>query len=145
MDEEIACGRNKKENEDVTTPGDSMEAMDSDIDRNDDPPQCPLFMGTDGLPSNFASNNALAAIASLLNDDDDGDASTCSAGEISSKAKTKSLTSKVTPKQGGGKVSRRIANRNRAMEKRNPYNKPVNDKPKATMGEAQLFLKMWKI
>ena len=30
---------------------------------------CPLFM--DGLPSNFADNKSLAAIASLLNDDED--------------------------------------------------------------------------
>lgn len=30
---------------------------------------CPLFM--DGLPSDFAQNSALAAIASLINDDDD--------------------------------------------------------------------------
>ncbi len=131
----------------ASKPGDPVHATDSDVNGNEDSLQCPLFMGTDGLPSNFASNNALAAIASLLNDDDeDGDTSTCHGGDTPSKVIRASIASNVTPKQGGGKVSRRSANKSRAGRNRKPYNKPEsNDKPKATMGEAQLFLKMWKI
>jgi len=40
-------------------------------DDDDDDDICPLFM--DGLPKNFASNPQLAAIASLLNDEDGDD------------------------------------------------------------------------
>jgi len=112
---------------------------------------CPLFM--DGLPTNFASNNALAAIASLLNDsgednnDDDND------------KKKEQDRVKVTPRKGGGKVSRRMARRNKNKTCQNsPYDLPAGRNGKAndyeesskksksaTMGEAHLFLSMWKI
>lgn len=116
-------------------------ALHSGDSVDEDSLQCPLFMSSDGLPSNFASNNALAAIAALLNDDDSN-----SGAEDGKKAKGESMTSKVTPIKGGGKISRRTANKSRGSHRKNPYNKPEKEsKAKATIGEAQLFLKMWKI
>eukprot|EP01083_Nonionella_stella_P136023 413754_1 len=121
---------------------------DEDEDENSQD-WCPLFM--DGLPTNFASNNALAAIASLLNDS--GDDSNKNDDE-NKKGKVK-----VTPRKGGGKVSRRTARRNKNKTCQNsPYDLPAgrngngnengneeSSKKSATMGEAQLFLSMWKI
>jgi hypothetical protein len=87
----------------------------------------PLFM--DGLPSDFASNPKLAAIASLL---DVGDYKEERVG-----ANEKSI------KEGGGKVKR--TNRKHS-KKSNPYTKPEKKKKKiATVGEAQLFLNLWKL
>jgi len=88
----------------------------------------PLFM--EGLPSDFASNPKLAAIASLL---DGGDYK-----EERVNADDKAI------QEGGGKVRRR----NRKHSKKvNPYDKPEKKKKKieANVGEAQLFLNMWKL
>eukprot|EP01083_Nonionella_stella_P129330 392412_1 len=98
---------------------------------------CPLFM--DGLPSDFAANSGLAAIAALLNDDDDG-------GEDGDEKASKERESKITVnlKSGGGKVTKKTSKRNNS-----PYSKGKNkngkEKKKASLGEAQLFLNMWKI
>ena len=98
---------------------------------------CPLFM--DGLPSDFSSNPALAAIASLLDADaDDDDADDADNGK-----KVKEIEKTMpTGKEGGGKVRRQ--GRTHTQTNRNPYNIPEKKK-KTTMGEAQLFLNMWKI
>mmetsp|Transcript_29254 Transcript_29254/g.45980 ORF Transcript_29254/g.45980 Transcript_29254/m.45980 type:complete len:123 (-) Transcript_29254:19-387(-) len=98
---------------------------------------CPLFM--DGLPSNFAKNKSLAAIASLLNEeDDDYDTKKQSAD------KEDGLMSKVELKSGGGKVQRKSRRKGSS-----PYNKDKkkvqHDKKAASVGEAQLFLNLWKI
>lgn len=97
----------------------------------------PLFM--DALPSDFASNSKLAAIASLLNDDEyqeeDG----------TKNVKRREEDSIPKPKLGGGKLKRR----NRTNTKMTmPYVKPEtkkDDARQATVGETQLFLKLWKI
>eukprot|EP00584_Thalassiosira_punctigera_P023031 CAMPEP_0172553776 /NCGR_PEP_ID=MMETSP1067-20121228/51663_1 /TAXON_ID=265564 ORGANISM="Thalassiosira punctigera, Strain Tpunct2005C2" /NCGR_SAMPLE_ID=MMETSP1067 /ASSEMBLY_ACC=CAM_ASM_000444 /LENGTH=146 /DNA_ID=CAMNT_0013342007 /DNA_START=99 /DNA_END=539 /DNA_ORIENTATION=+ len=96
--------------------------------------ECPLFM--EGLPSDFASNAGLAAIASLL--DDDGEEKK---GEITKK---KHLESTIHLKSGGGKVKKTSK-----LNNPSPYNKRKNKDEKknrkASLGEAQLFLNMWKI
>ncbi|KAI2497743.1 hypothetical protein MHU86_16738 [Fragilaria crotonensis] len=104
---------------------------------------CPLFM--DGLPKDFSTNVHLAALASLMNDEvvenDDGD--------DESKQKPKSVasngtTQSITTKKGGGKVDRRSQVRNKRQGV--PYSKPTTTKtPAASLGEAQLFLKMWSL
>ncbi|KAL3822491.1 hypothetical protein ACHAXA_002509 [Cyclostephanos tholiformis] len=96
---------------------------------------CPLFM--EGLPSDFQQNIALAAIASLIGDN-------VSDEEFKDKKKGSHLiTSDV--KSGGGKAKK--------MCKRiihSPYSKENGaenngKKESTTLGEAQLFLNMWKI
>jgi len=110
---------------------DSMncDAKEEDEDE-DEESRCPLFM--EGLPKDFASNPALAAIANLLEEEPkDEDKSK------KSKCQTVSLES------GGGKMSNRNRSLSRSIHRRKPYDIPK--KPKATLGEAQLFLKMWKM
>ncbi len=112
---------------------------DASVDENKDAlssSDCPLFM--DGLPSNFAANAGLAAIASLLDDGDDE-------GEKECKKKEAQLTT-TSCQAGGGKARKASSKRN----KHSPYskNKDKDDregKKRASMGEAQLFLNMWKI
>eukprot|EP00985_Skeletonema_marinoi_P029785 scaffold29048_cov68-Skeletonema_marinoi.AAC.1 len=98
---------------------------------------CPLFM--DGLPSNFADNKSLAAIASLLNDDDAEDFSNTN----KQKEDKDSIMSKVELKSGGGKVQRK--NRRKGSSPYNKDKKNKQDKKAASVGEAQLFLNLWKI
>jgi hypothetical protein len=92
---------------------------------------CPLFM--EGLPSDFSTNPALAAIASLL---DEGECN-----DVALKEKEYKVPS---ARAGGGKVRRSPA-RSRRKEGR-PYGdtKHKDDKP-VSVGEANLFLKMWKL
>jgi hypothetical protein len=95
---------------------------------------CPLFM--DGLPSNFEKNSALAAIASFLDDD----------SVETEKNRAKEERVKVVPAAGGGKIRR--SSRPHSQSNRSPYKKPIKkykDQRAATLGEAQLFLNMWKI
>jgi len=97
------------------------------------PTVCPLFM--DGLPSDFADNPGLAAIASLLEED-----------EEENKAKKKSNLNDDDDEGnvcliGGGKTSK-IKKKNRST----PYSfKGKKKESKPSIGEAQLFLKMWKL
>ena len=90
---------------------------------------CPLFMV--GLPKDFTKNSHLQALASLMNETDasDDDNSECTVKTGNTKA-------------GGGRCRNR-----KSREKRRkvalPYQK--KSKPKATVGEAHLFLKMWKL
>jgi hypothetical protein len=97
---------------------------------------CPLFM--EGLPSDFSTSPSLAALASLLDEDDnDEDCKNIAEGE-----------SKVMPKTapGGGKVRSTKSRKSRIG--RLPYQRLGSKKKhenEATIGEAQLFLKMWKL
>ena len=132
-------------------------------------PACPLFMS--GLPSDFASNPSLAAIASLLGDeeyDSDVDVSKVRKGlrqggqdnntaSVGGKAVAAAAVAAAKPRAGGGKVGGAGAARrhNKSVSKKKtsshhrPY--PTSDKKKgetkqkATVGEAQLFLNMWKL
>jgi hypothetical protein len=118
--------------EEDTTKSSGMQVAGDDVD--DDEILCPLFM--EGLPTDFGTNPQLAAIASLLEDDDDEDED--------SNRKTIKQQAPQAGKVGGGK----IRSKSRYQRQTSPYPKPPqsNNKPKkATMGEAQLFLKLWKL
>jgi hypothetical protein len=65
-----ACNqRTKRAAEEVVEEGDNNDDDNDNDNDSDETNICPLFMN--GLPRNFASNPQLAAIASLMNDDDD--------------------------------------------------------------------------
>ena len=117
-----------------------MEVEEKVDDGHDDEAEelCPLFM--DGLPKDFSTNVHLAALASLMNDAVDED---------EPKQKPKSVASNdathtITTKKGGGKVDRR--SQVRSKRQGDPYSKPAATKTQtASLGEAQLFLKMWSL
>mmetsp|Transcript_26930 Transcript_26930/g.53796 ORF Transcript_26930/g.53796 Transcript_26930/m.53796 type:complete len:163 (-) Transcript_26930:142-630(-) len=106
---------------------------------------CPLFM-TSGLPPNFSTNPALCALASLIGDDE---------GETEEEGRGSNSGSSVDEKRidGGGKYTgknrsrRRRAGRMRDVH--SPYSKGTGICGKklgsTTVGEAQLFMGMWKI
>jgi hypothetical protein len=103
-------------------------------------PLHPLFM--DGLPSDFSSNPALAALASLLEEDD------TASNDVPSKEKHSNSTV-----GGSGRKLRRISSRSASSGREtSPLTEPL--KPvvltneatkKTTVGEASLFVKMWKL
>jgi hypothetical protein len=107
-----------------------MEIVDKSLQDDECEETCPLFM--DGLPSDFSSNPQLAALASLINDDDDDEKTGISNGVVA-----------VTGPKGGGKVDRK--SQRRAQRHDAPYLKPTKKGPSASLGEAQLFLKMWSL
>lgn len=93
--------------------------------------KCPLFM--DGLPSDFSTNPSLAALASLLNDNVD---------ESSPKTRAREASTTCT-QAGGGKVQRKP---NRSKRNFGPYKRDYDrQKGDTTVGETNLFLKMWKL
>ncbi|CAJ1942062.1 unnamed protein product [Cylindrotheca closterium] len=125
---------------------------------------CPLF--SEGLPSDFASNSKLAAIASLLNDDntdgncdgnsqhsdgneDQNNAVNCTSDKLpvgKSSNKIQHGNSTVTLPAGGGKAKRKARRQRKAGM---PYDKEKHAKTipckTASVGEAQLFLNLWKL
>lgn len=109
--------------------------LSSDDDDDKEEPFCPLFM--ERLPRDFSSNPQLLAIASLLEEEEEVD---------DEKKKNESSTPArpvAAPKLGGGKL-RSVKNRTRRAAAPYPkQNKP--SKTEASMGEAQLFLKLWKL
>ena len=108
-----------------------IEACETDtVEKEETTETCPLFML--GLPDDFSSNPQLAALASLLDSDDD---------ENSKLPKTPVEETKfATSSTGGGRIRRQKSRIRRTNE---PYSKPAAKK--ASLGEAQLFLKMWKM
>jgi hypothetical protein len=108
-----------------------LTSKENDVGKSqEDENLCPLFM--EGLPSDFSSNPSLAAIASLLGEEDDA----------TSKNKEYEAPS---IKVGGGKVRRMPARARR--KKGRPYSdkKRKDDNEAVSVGEANLFLKMWKL
>lgn len=103
-----------------------------DNDASEEEITCPLFMT--GLPKDFASNPGLSAIASLLEED-----------EEEQRVRHPIVRNTNVPKKtssiriGGGK-----ARRTKRVHRTSPYPKR-NTATKPSIGEAQLFLKMWKI
>jgi hypothetical protein len=115
----------KKNDETMTaSPAEATKPADGENVEN-----CPLFM--DGLPTDFSTNPGLAALASLLDDNTD---------EACPKVKESDTPA---PWAGGGKVRRKPS---RSKRNDGPYRRD-NDRQKgdATIGEASLFLKMWKL
>ncbi|KAL7446614.1 hypothetical protein ACHAXM_011636 [Skeletonema potamos] len=120
----------------IQAEGGSSAAMKEE--EEDNASTCPLFM--EGLPSNFAKNKGLSALASLLNDEEDDYKK-----QNIDKEDSNSM-SKVELKSGGGKVQRK----NRRKVCSSPYNKEkkkvnLDKKVGTSVGEAQLFLNLWKI
>jgi len=134
---------------------------------------CPLFM--DGLPRNFATNPALAAIASLVDgDDDDADGGgnrtankethvpwnseerEKERSKSSRRATTELESGRRRHRAGGGKIG---SEKSRLHRKSKPYSadsasrtrrteeqkQAAPQQQRAPVGEAQLFMKMWKL
>lgn len=120
---------------------------------------CPLFM--DGLPSNFATNPQLAAIASLLNDDvpeeteddkpkEESDTKDNSSHASSIPHHTRCSTPHITASRYWNNSAE---TRNRRQRQRvSPYPRQQQDRKKETqaksknssVGEITLFMNMWK-
>ena len=121
-----------KEEEESHVENQKAETKDEN-DSDDEAETCPLFM--DSLPMGFDKNPALAAIASFLEEDEN--ATTESQSPKPSRAQVVS---------GGGKTKRKVGRHSKSA--RNPYTKPkkVTERLGGTsIGEAQLFLNMWKL
>jgi hypothetical protein len=123
------------------------DAKKTDEEEEDETSWCPLFM--EGLPTDFASNPQLAAIASLLeeDDDDDNDDDHDDDEKEGKQHESRDINNQKQPSMvgtvGGGKA-RRTRRRNQST----PYPATATatkTKKKASLGEAQLFLNMWKI
>ncbi|KAL3803647.1 hypothetical protein HJC23_003701 [Cyclotella cryptica] len=126
----------------TSAPAETNQLLKSSSSSHDD--ACPLFM--DKLPSNFATNSGLAAIASLLNDDEN-EADYDNQDAPSTSNNTSSEKNLVAV--GGGKAATR---RRRDSNRYSPYKKNAKrsesvtvTKSDTTVGEAQLFLSMWKM
>jgi len=116
----------------------------------DDDTNCPLFM--DSLPRDFASNKALAALASLLSDnvpvEDEEDVCSTHGERL-----MPNITANMNLTAGGGKVSvRRQGKQILKSERIKPYDLSKNDGKKSraaatstTVPEAQLFMSLWKL
>ena len=105
-----------------------------ETDENNNDTFCPLFM--DGLPQNFADNPQLAAIASLLEESDDDE----------NIRKPSAIQRGVpVPNAGGGKARSRTSRSSRSHKPYSVPKKKEKTKQQASLGEAQLFLNMWKI
>jgi hypothetical protein len=107
------------------------DKTDDDADKVEKESTCPLFM--DGLPRDFSSNPTLAALASLMNDDEQHD----------EKPRIKHQVDAPMTKKGGGKIDRKARQRRKRQD--NPYTKPATKTASASVAEAHLFLKMWNI
>ena len=156
-DDDGSTGKKKRAEETAASPDDEASG-----------PACPLFMS--GLPSDFASNPSLAAIASLLGDEEyDSDVDVISkvrkglrqGGQdnhtASGGGKGAAAAAAAKPRAGGGKVggagAARRNNKSGSKKKSGSHHRPYptsdkkkgETKQKATVGEAQLFLNMWKL
>lgn len=142
------------------------EHQDDDDNDNDETSACPLFMHS--LPKNFSENPSLAALASFLDDDDDGrsDRIASPIGRDENDSIKRTVDSSLDrnriqnePVQGGGGKVRCPKSRASRRRQCQPYpntgardastskttSKKEPSKPEATLGEAQLFLKLWKL
>lgn len=113
--------------------------VNEDLSCSYDYTNCPLFMQS--LPADFGSHPALAALASLITTDEDEDDQPPLPYVVISAAPSPAVAIPV----GGGKAS---VPKSRTRRRSEPYPKP-NAKPKnakqTTIGEAQLFLSLWKL
>lgn len=115
---------------------------------------CPLFMQS--LPADFGSHPALAALASLITTDEDEDDAAAADDDDQPPLSYVVIESSPSPHMmvtlpsaGGGKA--RLP-KSRTRRQSEPYPKPKaavksnkNEKPSTTLGEAQLFLSLWKL
>lgn len=158
MDEDHDRGPQEKVN--FADNGEGDPESSSSYEQEQETQPCPLFMSS--LPSNFTTNNGLAAIASLLADEVDedcihGDCATRKRNKSSIKNKmavgrtttagTTSPSRRTAPRAGGGKCggASRKGKKSSSASKGQPYPRNETAKGKANVGEAQLFLNMWKL
>jgi hypothetical protein len=123
-------------------------------DASDDE-MCPLFMN--GLPKDFMKNPQLAALASLINEGDEIDCQSPKDNQILSLPTTSKKvleTPTIQTDHIGKNIGRKISTSRmkRQVEKSCPYWKPTSTHRKSSssasnlsLGEAQLFLKMWSL
>ena len=124
---------------------------------------CPLFM--DGLPSDFSTNPALAAIASLMNDDatttaddDENDTKLTTAKKPSMEKIVfkRNEKTKYKPYMKSNRTTKTLAEEDVHETNINPQQidqtSGMSDcidikktSTNTTIGEASLFLKMWKL
>mmetsp|Transcript_20798 Transcript_20798/g.47216 ORF Transcript_20798/g.47216 Transcript_20798/m.47216 type:complete len:140 (-) Transcript_20798:143-562(-) len=122
-------------------------------DQDEESETCPLFMT--GLPPNFSSNPALCALASLVKNDDDEKPDE---ERFHRSGKEPRKNEREMGRHGGGKCTGRDRAGRRGVGRmgtqHTPYakNNIVKERKasgkisaRTTMGEAQLFMKMWKI
>jgi hypothetical protein len=120
---------------------DDVQSIESQTDEEADNISCPLFL--DGLPKNFSQNAALAALASLL-DEETTDKSKHDVKSVSSLSISASQFENVAV--GGGKVRRKKNGRRIRQINNNPYPRPIKKASKpVSVAETSLFLKLWKL
>ena len=106
-------------------------AKDDEKGRDNDDGVHPLFM--ESLPPDFATNPVLAALGSLLENDKDDDKDD----------QPQQFHLPERPKAGGGKVRHE---KRRSSRRTAPYHGTKQQAAsEASVGEAQLFLGMWKL
>jgi len=129
---------------------DPMNCDDITNEEDKEEETCPLFM--EGLPKDFATNPALAAIANLLTDDEPPPPN--NDDEQRNEPKRPTTTGSLAESGGGGGGGGKASSSHRnhrvlsgSVHRRKPYNIPMKPPKKATttLGEAQLFLQMWKM
>lgn len=108
----------------------------------------PLFM-TD-LPDNFSDHSGLAALASLLEEKKTDESEKNNFSRKASQKNTDRISFHNAPKSkaGGGKAiksARKITQYEPYSTDKKQGTKHRLSKKSTTVGEAQLFLKMWKI
>lgn len=121
-----------------------------DEDEEDPTSTCPLFL-EEGLPKDFATNQSLAALASLLDESDhvNEEDKEVEDRDTSNLTKTTELTKLPLSCPGGGKFSCSKQGRNQRQKQSAPYVPPKKKRDtkasSSSLGEAQLFLKLWKL
>ena len=107
---------------------------------------CPLFM--EGLPRDFSTNPTLAALASLL-DEESAQMHVSNKTNIRSSGKQKKEEKVVTKRRRDYKKLKATSKCNDSQEASNVTDSIRSDNPSlgsnASVGEASLFIKMWKL
>jgi hypothetical protein len=132
-----------------------MDLDSSKVEEASDDEVCPLFMN--GLPKDFMKNPQLAALASLITDEDkidcpnSEDVGLLNLPKISKEVLEESI---VQTNDIGKKLFVKLSDSRmkRQVNKRCPYWKPTSTERErsksstnSSLGEAQLFLKMWSL
>lgn len=128
----------------------SIAGNDEIMSSEDDTEIHPFF--TVGLPRDFATNPIMLAMASLLEDDNNDSKAAVSGKGSMGKTATGNLPLSpcTTNAVGGGKVRKVSSRKSRQTD---PYcipssissSSPKKESDATTVGEASLFLKMWKL
>jgi hypothetical protein len=162
------CRKMEIEHDDRTTTKNDDKNGDTMTSDDNEAISCPLFM--DGLPSDFSTNPALAAIASLMmmndnestsanddDNDDDDDSNVVTAKKSSTERiivkrhtktkykpyiKSNRTTKQRTSDDGGHETGANPSQVDRTSSNDIDTGEKIST---TTIGEASLFLKMWKL